>query len=120
MAKLFHHHALNDVVHVENGSVVYVDAGARFATDNGAAVPVLPAGAIERIYEPGVRHAISNGSSVIADGPQPWSFGDAAIANISTLLAAQARRTAPPALATKPTPKTATTGKSTGTATVAS
>ncbi|HEV2263721.1 MAG TPA: hypothetical protein VGR79_04225 [Stellaceae bacterium] len=120
MGKLFHHHILNDVVHVENGSAVYVDAGARFAADNDAAVPVLPAGAIERIYEPGVRHAISNGSSVIAGGPQPWPFGDAAVAVVSKLLAAQAKRTIPPAPVTKPMPKTATTGKSTGTATVAS
>lgn len=117
MANLFHHHAQNDLIRIENGAECYIDRVAAFAADYGTAVPSLPAGAIERIYEPGIRHAVSNGASVIGTGPQPWPFGDASIAALSSLLAAQAKRTALPL--TAPPPATAT-GKSTRTATVAS
>lgn len=117
MANLFHHHAQNDLIRIENGAQCYIDRVAAFAADNSTPVPALPAGAIERTYEPGVRHAISNGISVIGAGPQPWSFGDASIAAILSLLAAQAKRTAPQS---KATPPAATTGRSTRTATIAS
>lgn len=120
MAKLFHHHTLNNLVRVADGSTVYVDASDCFAADNGTEVPAILAGAIERIYEPDVRHAISNGSSVIGVGPQPWPFGDTVIAAVATLLAAQAKRTAPQTSVPRPAAKVTTTGKSTGTTTVAS
>jgi hypothetical protein len=117
VAKLFHHHAQNDLIRIENGAQNYTDRVAAFATDNGAPMPALPIGAVERVYEPGARHAISNGSSVTGAGPQPWPFGDASIAAVSSLLAAQAKRTAP---SSKMTPPNAATGSSTGTTTVAS
>lgn len=117
MANLFHHHTLNDLIRIENGAQCYVDCVAAFAADNGTPAPALPAGAIERIYEPGVRHAISNGSAVIAGGPQSWPIGDASIAAVSSLLATQAKRTAPPS---KATPTAAAIDRSTRTATVAS
>jgi hypothetical protein len=106
VTNLFHHHAQNDLVRVENGAQSYTDRVAAFAADNGAPVPALPAGAIERIYEPGIRHAISNGSSVTGAGPRPWPFGDATIAAVPALLTAQAKRTAP--LTTITAPATAT------------
>lgn len=117
---MFHHHATNDLIRVSDGSQLYSDTVDAFAADNGAAVPALPPGAIERIYEPGVRHTISNGSSVIAGGPMPWPPGDAAIAAVSTLRTTQAKRNAPPPAPPKATAAPSQTGKSTGTATVAS
>lgn len=120
MAKLFHHHTLTNLVRVADGSAVYVDTSDCFAADNGAVASALPTGAIERIYEPGIRHAISNGTSIVAAGPQPWPYGDAAIAAVATLLAAQAKRTAPQTSVPRPAAKAATTGKSTGTTTMAS
>lgn len=119
MEKLFHHHATNDLIRISDGALTYIDASDSFVADGGIR-PALPAGAIERIYEPGVRHAISNDGAVIAGGPQPWPFGDAAIAAVSKLLAAQAKRTAPPPNATPVAPQPSKTGKSGDTATVAS
>lgn len=92
MAKLFHHHAQNGLVRVDGGAQIYIDAVSAFASDNGAPAPALPPGAVERIYELGIRHAISDGRSVVEAGPQPWGFGDAAIRNVSALLVAQAKR----------------------------
>jgi hypothetical protein len=117
VANLFHHQAQNDLVRIENGAQCYIDHVAAFAADNGTPVPALPAGAVERIYEPGIRHAISNGSSVTGAGPQPWPFGDASIAAVPALLTAQAKRTASPPTIIAPV---TATGKPTGTATVAS
>lgn len=119
MEKYFHYHATNDLVRVSDGSQLYSDTVDAFAADNGAAVPALPRGAIERIYEPSIRHAISNGSSVIAGVPMPWPFGDAAIAGVPKLLAAQTKRTVPPAKPSTPL-QSSKTGKSSTTATVAS
>ena len=116
MANLFHHHAQNDLVRIENGAQCYVDRVAAFVADNGTPPPPLPAEAVERIYEAGIRHAISNGTAVIGTGPQPWLFGDAAIGAVSVLLAAQAKRTTLP----KATPSAAAIGRSTRTTTVAS
>lgn len=119
MGKFFHHHAMNDLIRISDGTLTYIDTGEAFVADGGTR-PALPVGAIERIYEPGIRHAISSGSSVIASGPQPWPFGDAAIVAVSKLLAAQAKRTALPAKPAATPPQAAPTGKSSGTATVAS
>lgn len=118
MGKFFHHHATNDLIRISDGTLTYVDAGDSFVTDGGAK-PSLPVGAIERIYEPGVRHAISNGSVVIAGGPQSWPFGDAVIAKVAGLLAAQAKRSIPPPKSPAPAPQPNKTGKSNGTATMA-
>lgn len=116
MGKMFHHHATNDLIRISNGTQTYVDSGDAFIADGGAKPPRL-VDAIERIYEPGVRHAISNGSAVIGGGPQPWLFGDEAITKIRTYLAAQVKRTmSPPKVGTA----AVSIGKSTGTATVAS
>lgn len=116
MGKLFHHHATNDLIRISNGTQTYVDSGDAFIADGGAMPPQL-VDAIERIYEPGVRHAISSGSAVIGGGPQPWLFGDEVITKIGTYLAAQVKRTtSPPKVEATAVP----TGKSTGTVTVAS
>lgn len=94
MAKLFHYHESSDSVRVVAGKQIYFDSASAFATDNGKNVPPLPPSAIERLYEPSVRHAISDGYSVVAAGPMPWAFGDVAIANIENLIAAQVKRRA--------------------------
>ncbi|HKR19969.1 MAG TPA: hypothetical protein VJS41_07480 [Stellaceae bacterium] len=117
---MFHHHLINDTVRAVAGDQAYLDTHANFAADHGATVPDLPAGAIERIYESGIRHAISNGRAIIAGGSQPWAFGDAAIAKVTGLLSAQAKRNTPPPKAPMPAPQPSKTGKSSGTATVAS
>jgi|SRR5215469_4882825 len=114
---MFHDHVINDTVRVVAGNQAYMDTHTNFAADHGATVPDLPAGVIERIYEPGIRHAISDGSSVIDAGPMPWAFGDTAIGNIALLLAAQAKRTQP---ATKRTSQPYGNHRSGGTATMAS
>lgn len=75
-----------------------------FAIDFGAAVPPMPTGGICRVYDQGIRHAISDGNSVIAGGDMPWAFGDRAIAGIENILAAQAARVAAAAQAKSKTP----------------
>jgi hypothetical protein len=74
----------------------YIDTLEHFAADYGQAFPALPDGAVQRLYEPGVRHPISGPDGVIAGGPLPWDFGDTVLAAFATLTAAKAARLAPP------------------------
>jgi hypothetical protein len=83
------------LVYVRTPGGTYADTLAGFALDNGAPAPALDAPFIDRFYEPGVRHALSDGVST-SGGPMPFAFGDAAIANIAALLAAQNARLHPP------------------------
>lgn len=80
-------------MYVRTGDGTYVDTQANFETDLGRRLPPLPAGAIERIYTPGVRHVMQSKTDVIEGGPMPWDLGDAAIAAIGDLLAKQTSRT---------------------------
>ena len=82
-------------IFVRTDTGIYGDTLENFALDFGEAAPSLPEGYIGRIYEPNVRHAISNGESVIG-GPLPFDFGDLAIGAIAALLAAKAARETPP------------------------
>lgn len=77
---------------VRSGERVYVDTPANFALDFGEAAPVLPPGAVDRIYEQGVRHPCSDGVTIVGVGDVPWSAGDRYIANIVTGLENQINR----------------------------
>jgi hypothetical protein len=78
----------------DNTGKVYIDTETNFATDFGETVPALPAGADDRTYEPGKRHAITDCFSIIEAGPLPWAAGDRYIANVQAGLDAQAARRA--------------------------
>jgi hypothetical protein len=88
------HQHPDGAVYVRVDSEVYVDTPANFATDFGEALPDLPPGAVERIYDQGVRHPILDGVNIIDGGPMPWPLGDQIIAAIHSLLAAQQARQA--------------------------
>ena len=79
----------------DNGGNVYIDTAANFAKDFAVGAPVLPAGANSRIYDQSVRHACTDGETIVSDNvsaPMPWPAGDAYINNILTALAAQKAR----------------------------
>jgi hypothetical protein len=63
-----------------------------FEADYGKKLPSLPEGITERIYEPGVRHALNRGNDTVDGGPIVWSEGDAVIAKLTDLLAKQKKR----------------------------
>lgn len=73
----------------------YVDTLANFQADFGTTIPALPAGANDRVYQPGIRHPIMGGGNVVDGGPVPWPLGDGWITNIAAGLAAQAARQPP-------------------------
>jgi hypothetical protein len=74
---------------------VYVDTNANFVTDFGQALPAMQMGASEQIYSQGIRHCYAVGNNVVGGGPMPYSYGDAAIAALDTLLSNQAARPKP-------------------------
>jgi hypothetical protein len=94
-------HQQTDKVWVRADSGLYQDTPENFALDCAGvgiseALPDLPSGAVERIYQQGVRHPIQDAISVVAGGEMPWPLGDEIIAAIDHLLAAQeARQPAP-------------------------
>lgn len=77
-------------VRTEHGH--YGETPNNFKADHGAALPPLPKGITERIYEPGKRHALVRGTDVVDGGPMPWPEGDAIIAKGKDLLARQQDR----------------------------
>jgi hypothetical protein len=91
MANQVHQHP-NGTVHVRTQAGAYADSLENFARDYGVPFPALDAGLSERIYDHGVRHAVMNGHDVVGGGPMPWPEGDAMIASIGRLIAAQEAR----------------------------
>jgi hypothetical protein len=93
---LFHQHrgTVGVTANARDGraETFYRDSGSNFAIDSGLQVPALPAGIDERLYEPGVRHALIAGNDVVAGGPMPWEPGDQIIERVSALLDAQNTR----------------------------
>ena len=83
-------HDLEDMVRIDVDGKTYSDTKANFELDFGQSLP----GAGGRIYEPGVRHSISDGKSVIAGGERDWPLGNQAIAAIDELLQAKQAREA--------------------------
>jgi hypothetical protein len=98
MANQVHQHP-DGTIHVRTQAGAYADSLENFAGDYGAPFPVLDAGLSERIYDQGVRHAVMNGHDVVGGGPMPWPEGDAIIASIGRLIAAQEARLAGVAMA---------------------
>jgi hypothetical protein len=87
-----HQHPDGNVV-VRTAAGIYNDTLKNFASDYGEALPDLPAGAIERLYRPGVLHMIGDGNNIIAGGAMPWPLGDAIIAACYRLCELQKERT---------------------------
>ena len=61
---------------VTSDEATYAEKREQFEIDCKDRLPPLPPGATERIYEPGVRHAIIRGHDVIDGGEMPWPLGD--------------------------------------------
>ena len=78
------------IVEVEGGS--YRADLATFRREHGEDFPPQPEGATERLYEPGVRHVIKQGTNVVDGGPMPWPEGDAILAQTGRLLRRQDTR----------------------------
>jgi hypothetical protein len=98
MANQVHQHP-DGMIHVRTQAGAYANSLENFADDYGAPFPALDAGLTERIYDQGVRHAVMNGHDVVGGGPMPWPEGDAIIASIGRLIAAQEVRFAGVAMA---------------------
>ncbi len=98
MANQVHQHP-DGTIHVRTQAGAYADSLENFASDYGGPFPALDAGLTERIYDQGVRHAVMNGHDVVGGGPMPWPEGDAIIASIGRLIAAQEARFAGVAIA---------------------
>lgn len=94
-------------VYVRTEGGTYGDTLENFAKDHGSPFPALDTGLTERIYQPDVRHALIAHHNVVDGGPMPWPEGDAIIAAITALLAAQAARidAETPDIPPTPTPK---------------
>jgi hypothetical protein len=89
--KMFHQHP-EDLIFVRTDAQTYHGTSEQFVAEFGEVLPSLPVGVLERIYEPGRRHALMDREHVLGGGPMPWDFGDRAIAAIGKLCAAQERR----------------------------
>jgi len=79
---------------ISDGATVYEDSPGAFAQDAGAPAPACPAGFNRRYYEPGRRHFLADTTdeAVCADLEPDWPDGDAILAALPDLLAAQAER----------------------------
>ena len=84
------HQHPDGLVFVRTPDVTYADTPANVVLDFGITLPALPAGVDDRIYAPGVRHALMNSDTgVVGGGPMPWDVGDALIANVVQAFAKQ-------------------------------
>jgi hypothetical protein len=91
MANQIHQHP-DGTVSVRVDDKIYTDTEKNFKKDFGINLQKVPAGFDERLYEQGVRHALSARSSVIDGGPMPWTIGDNAIGKFDDALANQQQR----------------------------
>lgn len=106
----FHIHP-DSIIYVRTARGTYVDTPANFARDHGAAAPAMPKGAVQALYDDvgKVLQFFDAKNNQIGVGQRGgWPFGETAIAAVSKLLAAQAKRTAPAAVAPAQTIKKAT------------
>jgi hypothetical protein len=90
----FHHHGATGRVVVTSGSYLYSDTTENYAADGGRPFSPLPPGITERLYEPGVRHALIKGDDVVDGGPSPWPEGDAVIGSVAGLVSSKNSREA--------------------------
>lgn len=91
----FHHHP-DGLIFVRGEVETYCDTLENFEADYGQSLPALPEGMTERFYEPGVRHFFYNGYNAVPVNELSWEWGDAVIASLSALMAAQSARSAAP------------------------
>jgi hypothetical protein len=89
MKKFFHHNAEKDFINVKSGEFHYAGPREQYDFDGGIDFPPLPPGITERLYEPGVRHALIRGTDVVDGGPMPWPEGDAVLAMAASLVGAK-------------------------------
>lgn len=118
----FHVHP-DGLVHIRTANSIYIDTLTNFVLDCSAALPAIPPGAIQVLYDDngGVLQFFDVKNNQIGVGQKDlWQFADEAITAVSTLLAAQANRTLPSTLATKPVLEIETRRKPNGNTTVAS
>jgi len=73
---------------------LYRDTLENFSVDHGSEISALPEGITLRVYEYNVRHALIANNSVLDGGPMPWPEGNAIIATVRSLIAAQSARIA--------------------------
>jgi hypothetical protein len=79
-------------VGVYDGNASYADTVENFTSDYGGPPPAMPPGITLQVYEPGKRHALNADNSTVDGGPMPWPEGDAVIAAVGSLIAAQRAR----------------------------
>ncbi|PWT92084.1 MAG: hypothetical protein C5B54_04115 [Acidobacteria bacterium] len=85
-------HQIGDEIWVRDNDQHYGESLKIFSLDYGRAAPSLPKGITQRIYEPGIRHALQSGNVVIAGGPLPWPEGDAILQKVDKLFTAKRAR----------------------------
>lgn len=95
MGWMVHQHPDGFVYVRRDGKTLYGDTTENFLDDFKIDLPALPDGADERIYEPGRRHAIQNGDTIVEGGPLQWLVGDTITANLNKGVAAFKARQAP-------------------------
>lgn len=70
----------------QNGKSVFMTTD-EYRVATGVTISPLPSGIDQRLYEPGIRHALLRGHDVIDGGPMPWPEGDDMIALAAALAA---------------------------------
>jgi len=96
---IFQHHP-DGIIYVRVGADTYADTVANFALDcakSGVVYSGLPAGKVDRIYAQDApkQHTVADSHGNQSPLKHPYVQGDAIIANIAALLAAQAARVPP-------------------------
>jgi hypothetical protein len=91
MANQIHQHP-DGTISVRVDDKIYSDTEKNFKKDFGSGFPKLPPGVDERLYEQGVRHALTAKNSVVDGGPVPWKTGDDYIGSLDDALASQQKR----------------------------
>jgi|SRR5215467_14268466 len=69
------HETPDGMIWVRVGNRAYGETRKQFTLDFGQEMESLE-GFTERVYEPGVVHALKVGTNVVDGGPMPWKFGD--------------------------------------------
>jgi hypothetical protein len=86
------HQTAEGMVWVRTDEGHYGEPADVFEIDHGKKLPPLPPGITERVYQPGVRHALVRGTDVVDGGPRDWREGDEIIAKNAELLAKKQKR----------------------------
>lgn len=88
----FHEHP-DGWIYVRTAAGTYADTTANFIADFRWQIPARPEGLVERLYDDGGRHVLTDAKgNHVLNGPVPWEWGDRAIAQVETLLSRQSAR----------------------------